>query len=109
MFPVWLRFHGGKGVATATGAFLAINPLVVAGGILVFILVLATTRFVSLASMLSAASIPLFFRYFAHAPFWTDVCSIVIAMLVIAKHHSNIARLARGTERRMGERKDGGR
>lgn len=106
MFPVWLRFHGGKGVATATGAFLAINPLVVAGGILVFILVLATTRFVSLASMLSAASIPLFFRYFAHAPFWTDVCSIVIAILVIAKHHSNIARLARGTERRMGERKD---
>src|SRR6266404_7914699 len=75
MFPVWLRFHGGKGVATATGAFLAMNPLVVAGAVLVFVLVLVTTRFVSLSSMLSAASIPLFFRYFAHAPFWTDVCS----------------------------------
>ncbi len=109
MFPVWLRFHGGKGVATATGAFLAMKPLVVAGGVLVFILVLLTTRFVSLSSMLSAASIPLFFRYFAHAPFWTDVCSIAIAILVIAKHHSNIARLAQGTERRMGERKEDSR
>ena len=109
MFPVWLRFHGGKGVATATGAFLAMNPLVVAGGVLVFVLVLLTTRFVSLSSMLSAASIPLFFRFFAHAPFWTDVCSIAIAILVIAKHHSNIARLAQGTERRMGERKEDSR
>jgi glycerol-3-phosphate acyltransferase PlsY len=106
MFPVWLRFHGGKGVATATGAFLAVNQLVVMGGMLVFVLVLLTTRFVSLASMLSAASIPLFFRYFAHAPFWIDVFSIAIAILVIAKHHSNIARLANGTERRMGEGKE---
>jgi acyl phosphate:glycerol-3-phosphate acyltransferase len=106
MFPIWLRFHGGKGVATATGAFLAMNPLVVVGGVLVFIVVLLTTRFVSLSSMLSAASIPLFFRYFAHAPFWTDVFSIAIAILVIAKHHSNIARLAHGTERRLGERND---
>lgn len=109
MFPLWLRFHGGKGVATATGAFLAMNPLVLAGGILVFIVVLLTTRFVSLSSMLSSASVPLFFRYFAHAPFWTDVFSIAIAILVIAKHHSNIARLAHGTERRMGEKKEDSR
>jgi len=107
MFPIWLRFHGGKGVATATGAFAAMNPLVVLGALLVFVLVLLTSRFVSLASILSAASVPLFFRFFAHAPFWTDMMSIVIVILVIAKHHSNIARLAQGTERRMGERKEG--
>jgi acyl phosphate:glycerol-3-phosphate acyltransferase len=105
MFPVWLRFHGGKGVATATGAFLALDPYAVAGGLIVFFIVLASTRFVSLASILGAASIPLFLRFLTHAPFWTINISIVIAILIIVKHHSNIARLTQGTERRMGERK----
>src|SRR5213075_1078347 len=104
MFPVWLRFHGGKGVATATGAFLALDPIVVAAAVIVFILVLITTRFVSLASILSAASIPIFFHFLAHnAPFWRVILTIPIAIAVIIKHHSNIARLANGTERRMGE------
>lgn len=106
MFPAWLRFHGGKGVATATGVFLALDPIVVAAAAIVFMIVILSTRFVSLASILSAASVPLFFRFLAHnAPFWRIVISIVIAILVITKHHSNIARLTRGTERRMGQRK----
>ena len=105
MFPVWLRFHGGKGVATATGAFLALDPHAVAGGLIVFLIVLISTRFVSLASILGAASIPLFLRFLTHAPFWTINISIVIAILIIVKHHSNIARLTQGRERRMGERK----
>src|SRR6266550_3069916 len=107
MFPVWLRFHGGKGVATATGAFVALDPVVVAAAAIVFILVLITTRFVSLASILSAASIPIFFHFLAHnAPFWRVMLSIPIAIAVIVKHHSNIARLASRRERRMGDRKD---
>ncbi len=106
MFPVWLRFHGGKGVATATGAFLAIDPIAVAAGILVFLIVILLTRFVSLASMVSAASIPIFLRFLTPVPFWTLVVSIVIAMLVIVKHHANIARLTQGSERRVGERKE---
>lgn len=107
MFPVWLRFHGGKGVATATGAFLALDPLVLGAGVIVFAIVLLISRFVSLASILSAASVPIFFRFLAHdAPFWRIVFSILIAVAVIAKHHSNIARLARGSERRMGRRRD---
>jgi glycerol-3-phosphate acyltransferase PlsY len=106
MFPVWLRFHGGKGVATATGAFLAMAPMTIAGGVIVFLIVLIATRFVSLASMLSAASLPIFLHYLVHAPFWSVVLSIFIAIAIIAKHHSNIARLTQGTERRMGERRE---
>jgi glycerol-3-phosphate acyltransferase PlsY len=107
MFPVWLRFHGGKGVATATGVFLALDPIVVAAAVIVFVLVLVTSRFVSLASILSAASIPVFFRFLANgAPFWRIMISIVIVTAVIAKHHSNIARLARRTERKMGQGKE---
>jgi len=105
MFPVWLRFHGGKGVATGAGAFLALDPLALAAGLIVFAMVIILTRFVSLASILSTASIPLFLRFLSHAPFWTINLSIVIAILIIVKHHSNIARLAQGRERRMGERK----
>jgi glycerol-3-phosphate acyltransferase PlsY len=105
MFPVWLKFHGGKGVATATGAFLAIDPKALGAGLIVFIIVIIATRIVSLASIISAASIPVFLRFLTHAPFWTVVLSIVISVAIIVKHHSNIARLAQGTERKMGERK----
>lgn len=107
MFPVWLRFHGGKGVATAAGVFLGLDPIVLLGGILVFAIVLLASRFVSLASILTAAAIPLLFRFLANdAPFWHIVMSIAIAIAVIAKHHSNIARLAQKRERRMGQKKD---
>ena len=105
MFPVWLKFHGGKGVATATGAFLAIDPKGLGAALIVFVIVILATRIVSLASILSAASIPIFLRFLTHATFWTVVLSIVISIAIIVKHHSNIARLAQGTERKMGERK----
>jgi glycerol-3-phosphate acyltransferase PlsY len=106
MFPVWLRFHGGKGVATASGVFLALNPIVIAAAAIVFALVALIFRFVSLASIVSAASVPLFFRFLAQgASFWHIVTSIAIAIAVIVKHHENIARLAQGAERRMGQKK----
>ena len=106
MFPVWLRFHGGKGVATAMGAFLALDPKVIAGAILIFAIVLLLSRYVSLASIVSAASVPLFLRYLADAPFWHIVISIGISIAVILKHHSNIARLVQGTERKLGQKKE---
>jgi acyl phosphate:glycerol-3-phosphate acyltransferase len=90
MFPVWLRFHDAK---------------VVLAGIIVFIIVILVTRIVSLASIISSASIPLFFHFLADAPFWRVAISILISIAIIAKHHSNIARLVHGEERRMGERK----
>ena len=107
MFPVWLRFHGGKGVATATGAFLALDPIVIAASAIVFLIVMISTRFVSLASITGAAAIPVFLRLLAGGvPFWRIVVSIPIAIAVILKHHSNIARLVNGTELRMGEEKE---
>src|SRR5688572_14371503 len=107
IFPIWLRFHGGKGVATAAGVFLALDPIVFAASAIVFLIVIIATRFVSLASIVSAASIPIFFRFLTNdAPFWRIVISVIIAFAVIAKHHSNIARLAQKKERRMGERKE---
>jgi acyl phosphate:glycerol-3-phosphate acyltransferase len=107
LYPVWLRFHGGKGVATAAGVFAALDPMVMLGGILVFAIVLLVFRFVSLASIVSAASIPVFFRFLANdAPFWHIVFSICIALLVIIKHHSNISRLVQGTERKLGQKKE---
>ncbi|HUP48734.1 MAG TPA: glycerol-3-phosphate 1-O-acyltransferase PlsY [Thermoanaerobaculia bacterium] len=107
MVPVWLRLHGGKGVATAAGVVLALDPIVFAGAAIVFAIVIVATRFVSLASIISAASIPLFFRFLAtNAPFWRIVISVAISLAVILKHHNNIARLVQRKERRMGERKD---
>ena len=107
MFPVWLRFHGGKGVATAAGVFLALDPIVIAAALIVFALVVILFRMVSLGSILTAASIPLLFRFLANdAPFWRIVISIAIALAVIFKHHSNIARIVQGDERRLGQKKE---
>jgi acyl phosphate:glycerol-3-phosphate acyltransferase len=107
MFPVWLHFHGGKGVATGAGVFLALSPIVMLAAIIVFLIVLLATRYVSLASILSAASVPLLMRFLvANTPFWRIVISIGIAIAVILKHHANIARLTAGTERKLGQRKE---
>jgi glycerol-3-phosphate acyltransferase PlsY len=106
MFPLWLHFHGGKGVATAAGVILALDPVVLLGAMLVFAIVLLVFRYVSLASMVTAAAIPVLFRFLIPGPpFWRIVMSIAIAIAVIGKHHSNIARIVDGTERRMGQRK----
>ena len=106
MFPVWLRFHGGKGVATAAGVLLALDPRVFAAAVLVFAIVVLLSRMVSLGSIVTAATIPLLFRFVGHeSPFWRTIVSIGIALAVILKHHSNIARLAGGRERKLGRRK----
>jgi glycerol-3-phosphate acyltransferase PlsY len=86
---------------------LALNPIVILGAIIVFLIVLLAFRFVSLASIVSAASLPVLTRFLVHdAPFWRVVISIAIALAVIIKHHSNISRIVAGTERRLGQRKD---
>ena len=106
MFPVWLGFKGGKGVATGFGVFLVAAPWAALAAIGVFIVVLLITRYVSLASILGAASFPLFAWFLVRgdrpAPF--VAAQIVVALLIILKHHQNIRRLASGTESRFGGR-----
>jgi glycerol-3-phosphate acyltransferase PlsY len=106
VFPIWLRFRGGKGVATALGVFLALTPATALAVLGVFVIVFALTRYVSLASIIASAAFPFIALYFIH-----DRTPIVIGglffipLLIILKHHQNIRRLLAGTEHRFGSRK----
>jgi glycerol-3-phosphate acyltransferase PlsY len=102
VFPVWLRFRGGKGVATGFGVFLAATPLAALAAISVFFVVLAISRYVSLASILGAGSFPLFAWWLSRIqfqgqrpPFFIAV-ECAVALLIILKHHQNIRRLFAG-------------
>jgi glycerol-3-phosphate acyltransferase PlsY len=104
MFPVWLRFRGGKGVATGFGVFLFAAPLAALAAITIFAIVLGLTRYVSLASILGAASFPIFawFTVAGSRPTFFIAVQIAVALLIIVKHHPNIRRLLSGTEHRFG-------
>lgn len=98
MFPVWLRFRGGKGVATALGAFLRFSPRSVLVAIIIFMVVVAITRRVSLGSILTAAAFPLVIYFsFSHDALVVVLVSLA-AVLIIARHHQNIRRLISGSE-----------
>jgi glycerol-3-phosphate acyltransferase PlsY len=106
VFPVWLKFRGGKGVATALGVFLVLSPMIALSVLGVFIVVFALSRYVSLASILAAASVPLFALLFARTMTGVGLYGfLIIPALVIAKHHANIRRLFSGTENRFGGKK----
>jgi glycerol-3-phosphate acyltransferase PlsY len=104
IFPVWLGFRGGKGVATGVGIFLALAPLAVACVAVIFILVVWATRYVSLGSITATAALPLcvwllsmYVRPLASfAPVMT--AAVIGGALIIFMHRSNIGRLMRGTE-----------
>jgi len=104
LFPVWLRFKGGKGVATAAGAFLGIAPAAVGVSLLLFTAIVAVTRYVSLGSMVGAAVFPF-------AAWWLNpetrhpsvfVFMAASSLLIIIRHKDNIRRLMAGNENRFG-------
>jgi glycerol-3-phosphate acyltransferase PlsY len=106
VFPFWLDFRGGKGVASALGVFLALTWPSALCILAVFIVVVAITRFVSLASIIAAAVLPLFAFHFV--PYRSPVIIAgfyLMPLIVIVKHHQNIRRLLAGTESRFGARK----
>ncbi len=104
-WSVFLGFRGGKGVATGLGALLHTAPLATLAALPVFVVVVATTRYVSLGSLLAAACVPLGAVMLGY-PRASAAAALVVAIVVIARHHANIARLRAGTESRLGRRSE---
>jgi len=108
-FPVWLRFKGGKGVATGFGVFGVLCPLAALAAALLFVLVLVFWRFSSLASISAAAATPLlvYFLWAPHhaPPLVVSFGTLFATALIIYKHHANLRRLVEGTEPRFVPRK----
>ncbi len=104
MFPVWLKFRGGKGVATGLGAFVAINAPVVGVAFLAWLAGVVATRYVSMGSILSAAALPpaIYFFYRPQpAPLALNLAAAAAAVLIIWKHRENMGRIAAGKENRL--------
>ena len=103
-FPVWLRFKGGKGVATSAGALFGLMPLAVPFIVLIWVIVFEATRYVSVASIVASISLPIVVGLFLRWKFLEGTAlfyfSIMIALLVLWRHRSNFSRLLNGTEQR---------
>jgi len=98
-YPVYLKFRGGKGIATALGIFLVMSPIAVLGAAIVFGITVATTRFISLGSVLAAMSAPLLVLML-NQPQPIFLATLFIAALIVWRHRSNIKRLMDGSEDR---------
>jgi glycerol-3-phosphate acyltransferase PlsY len=101
-FPIWLKGRGGKGVATAAGAFCVLSPAALLGSVILFLIVLFFWRYVSLASISAAAAMPLLI-YILWAPGHAPPLSVTFgalaaAAIIIYKHDANIQRLVQGEE-----------
>ena len=104
LFPVYLKFKGGKGVATALGVFLYFAPFVILIEIVIFVAVVGIGKYVSLGSLIAAAAMPLLLLLFAY-PKAVILLSSAFALLIFIKHKANIQRLLNGTENKFGTKK----
>lgn len=103
VFPLWIGFRGGKGVATACGVFAVLAPVATAAAALLFVCMLWWTRYVSVGSLVASAALgPV--AYLTSAPAPTVISALLAAALIAGRHRSNLARLQSGTERRLGRR-----
>ena len=103
LFPIYLKFKGGKGVATALGVFLYLSPIVILIEVIIFAFVVGIWKYVSLGSIIAAAAMPLLLLMIAF-PKPIVLLSIVFAILIIIKHRSNIQRFLSGTESKVGKK-----
>jgi len=103
IYPVWLRFRGGKGVATACGVFAVLTPLAVPPALAVFLGALWLTKYISLGSVLASLALPPL-AWVAGSSTPAVVAATAAAVLIVFRHRSNVARLRARTERRVGAR-----
>lgn len=102
IYPIWAQFRGGKGVATLFGMLLAIQPIVAASCVGVFLLVLFLTRYVSLSSILAGIALPICVLWiYNEKEVFYRVFAVAVAALVILTHQKNISRLLNGSENRV--------
>ncbi|MDD5136496.1 MAG: glycerol-3-phosphate 1-O-acyltransferase PlsY [Candidatus Omnitrophica bacterium] len=97
IWPVWLKFRGGKGVATTLGVAIGLAPLVLIPSIVIWLIIFFTTNYVSLASILALIAFPIIAIAFSQ-PIYLVLISIIICSISIAKHRENIKRLLKGQE-----------
>ena len=100
LFPLYLKFKGGKGVATAVGVYLALSPLAILINVVIFILVLFKWRYVSLGSLIGTGIVP-FTMIALKAPAEYVYLSFVVGVLIFVKHKDNIKRLLKGAEHKI--------
>jgi glycerol-3-phosphate acyltransferase PlsY len=108
IYPVWLGFRGGKGVATAAGVFAALAPLALAVAATVFVIAVALTRYVSVGSMAGAITLAVATAA-SDAPAPVAIGGIVSALMIVSRHRANLARVRAGTEPRVGQQTVGSR
>ena len=101
LFPVWLGFKGGKGVATGAGLFIPLAPQALGVAVVLFVATLAVFRYVSLASIVASVSVPLA-AYLWGASEAVTLTGLAAALMVVVKHHPNIGRLLAGKEPKLG-------
>jgi acyl phosphate:glycerol-3-phosphate acyltransferase len=103
IYPVWLRWRGGKGVATACGVFSVLTPLAIPPALAIFLITATLTKYISLASVAATIALPPL-AYATGSPVAAVVAAAAAAALIVFRHRSNLARLRTGTERRLGVR-----
>jgi len=105
LFPIWLKFRGGKGVATSLGAFLLLTPKSIACMVLLFLILAFAFRYVSLGSVTAAAAFPFLAWATGEYQSWRELVIIaIVSLLVIWKHRRNISRLLTGMEPKAGQK-----
>ena len=102
VYPIWLRFRGGKGVATTFGVFTLLSPLPAVGAAVVFGVAVFTTRYISVGSMLAVISFPALI-FLTNGDTAAMITAVGAAVLVVFRHRSNLVRLHAGTEHRLGD------
>ena len=104
-YPIFLKFRGGKAVATAAGVYIVLAPISIGLALVVFGIIVAIWRYISLGSIIATALFPVLVYYLEHPPWQIVLASGLGAVVIIFRHRTNMSRLLKGTEGRVGGKK----